>query len=152
MSRKGSDRGGVSLKAYYILAPILESATLKGSSYDQIITWFITTATRTPKVCKIMAFWAIFNSFGPLFYILWGSSYGLVIISLDLQAGQPSSERRHCNESAGPPICCKLSLKNHNALCRCGAYCKLHACPKPHRALVGPRRERISLDLAALME
>ena len=31
--------------------------------------------TWTPKVCKIMAFWAIFNGFGPLFYILWGSRY-----------------------------------------------------------------------------
>ena len=25
-----------------------------------------------PKVCRIMAFWAIFKRFGPLFYLLWG--------------------------------------------------------------------------------
>ena len=31
--------------------------------------------TRTPKVCRIMAFWAIFNGFGPLFYLLWGFRY-----------------------------------------------------------------------------
>ena len=28
-----------------------------------------------PKVCKIMAFWAVINGFGPLFCILWGSRY-----------------------------------------------------------------------------
>ena len=32
--------------------------------------------TWTPKVCKIMAFWAIFGGFGLVFYILWGSRYG----------------------------------------------------------------------------
>ena len=26
-----------------------------------------------PKVCRIMAFWAIFKGFGPLFYLLLGS-------------------------------------------------------------------------------
>ena len=30
------------------------------------------TTTCTPKVCRIMAFWAIFKGFGPLFYLLWG--------------------------------------------------------------------------------
>ena len=30
-------------------------------------------STWTPKVCKIMAIWAVFSGFGPLFYILWGS-------------------------------------------------------------------------------
>ena len=28
--------------------------------------------TRTPNVCRIMAFWAILGGFGPLFYLLWG--------------------------------------------------------------------------------
>ena len=28
--------------------------------------------TWTPKVCRLMAFWAIFRDFGPLFYLLWG--------------------------------------------------------------------------------
>ena len=27
----------------------------------------------TPKVCTIMALWAVFSGFGPLFYMLWGS-------------------------------------------------------------------------------
>ena len=31
----------------------------------------------TPKVCRIMAFWAIFRGFGPLFYLLWGFRVGL---------------------------------------------------------------------------
>ena len=31
------------------------------------------SCTWTPKVCKIMAFWAAFSGSGPLFYILWGS-------------------------------------------------------------------------------
>ena len=26
----------------------------------------------TPKVCRIMAFWAIFRGFGPLFYLVLG--------------------------------------------------------------------------------
>ena len=26
-----------------------------------------------PKVCKLMAFWAVLSGFRPLFYILWGS-------------------------------------------------------------------------------
>ena len=30
------------------------------------------TLTWTPKVCRIMAFWAIFRGFRPLFYLLWG--------------------------------------------------------------------------------
>ena len=29
----------------------------------------------TPKVCTIMAFWAIFRGFGQLFYLLWGFRY-----------------------------------------------------------------------------
>ena len=29
-------------------------------------------AGRTPKVCRIMALWARFMGFGPLFYLLWG--------------------------------------------------------------------------------
>ena len=33
------------------------------------------TGTWTPRVCKIMAFWAVFNAYGLLFYILWGSRY-----------------------------------------------------------------------------
>ena len=28
--------------------------------------------TWTLKVCRIMAFWAIFKGFGPLLYLLWG--------------------------------------------------------------------------------
>ena len=28
--------------------------------------------TWTPKVRRIMAFWAIFRGFGPFFYLLWG--------------------------------------------------------------------------------
>ena len=35
----------------------------------------IAVLTWTPKVCIIMAFWAIFNGFGPLFCILGGSRY-----------------------------------------------------------------------------
>ena len=31
--------------------------------------------TWTPKVCRIMAFWAIFKRFGPLFYLLLGFRY-----------------------------------------------------------------------------
>ena len=31
----------------------------------------------TPKVCKIIAFWAILSGFGPLLYILWGSRVAL---------------------------------------------------------------------------
>ena len=30
-------------------------------------------ATSTPKVCRMMAFWAVFTGFGPLFYIRLGS-------------------------------------------------------------------------------
>ena len=29
-------------------------------------------STWTPKVCRILAFWAIFRGFGPLFYLPWG--------------------------------------------------------------------------------
>ena len=36
--------------------------------YIHIYTW-------TPKVCRIIAFWAIFRGFGPLFYLLWGFRY-----------------------------------------------------------------------------
>ena len=31
--------------------------------------------TWTPKVCRIMAFWAIFRGFRPLFYLLWGLGF-----------------------------------------------------------------------------
>ena len=30
-------------------------------------------------MCKMMAFWAVFSGFGPLFYILWGSRYSLLL-------------------------------------------------------------------------
>ena len=33
------------------------------------------TTAWTPKVCKLMTFWAVFKGFGPLFYRLWGSRY-----------------------------------------------------------------------------
>ena len=38
--------------------------SLEGSTGPGHHTW-------TPKVCKTMAFWAVLNGFGPLFYILW---------------------------------------------------------------------------------
>ena len=31
--------------------------------------------TWTSEVCRIIAFWAVFKSVGPLFYILWGFRY-----------------------------------------------------------------------------
>ena len=38
---------------------------VKKDTVDTGFTW-------TPKVCRRMAFWAIFKGFGPLFYLLWG--------------------------------------------------------------------------------
>ena len=35
----------------------------------------ISNNTWIPKVCRIMAFWATFRGFGPLFYLLWGFRY-----------------------------------------------------------------------------
>ena len=37
----------------------------------------VQTNTWIPKVCNISAFWAIFRSVGPLFYILLRSRYGI---------------------------------------------------------------------------
>ena len=36
-------------------------------------------STWTPKVCKTMAFWATLSGFGPLFYMFWGSGYGVKV-------------------------------------------------------------------------
>ena len=38
----------------------------------------------TPKVCKIMAFWAVFSGFGPLFYILWGSRWIVILVMVSI--------------------------------------------------------------------
>ena len=34
--------------------------------------FLLSFSTWTPEVCKIIAFWAIFRGFEPLFYLLWG--------------------------------------------------------------------------------
>ena len=34
--------------------------------------FFFCVIAWTPKVCGIIAFWATFRRFGPLFYLLWG--------------------------------------------------------------------------------
>ena len=34
--------------------------------------------TWTPKVCKIMAFWAVFSGFGPLFFHTSGVQVGMI--------------------------------------------------------------------------
>ena len=48
--------------------------------------------TWTPKVCKIMAFWAMFRSFGPLFHILLGSRYSSGVDSRPLRWIYPESQ------------------------------------------------------------
>ena len=41
----------------------------------------------TPKGCKIMAFWAIFRGFGPLFYLLWGFRFMVSCMKRPYMAG-----------------------------------------------------------------
>ena len=45
---------------------------LHRSIYMNIYIYIYILHTWTPKVCKRMAFWALFNVFGPSFYILRG--------------------------------------------------------------------------------
>ena len=56
------------------------------------------TSTWTPKVCRIIAFWAIFRGFGPLFYLLWGFRCQSSLI-LDF-ARRLSAARRWCLDAA----------------------------------------------------
>ena len=54
--------------------------------------------TLTPKVCRIMAFWAIFRSFGLLFYLLLGFRY-----RPRLEAGPHAESRRWPGRSQNDP-------------------------------------------------
>ena len=60
-----------------------DTRSLDYSSDDERVYGTVRTAvgtTYTPKVCRIMAFWAIFRGFGPLFYLLLGSRYRFPLV------------------------------------------------------------------------
>ena len=53
----------VSLNATFLQAEPLHSQEMQDfNRKSKGITW-------TPEVCKILAFWAIYSGFGPLFYV-----------------------------------------------------------------------------------
>ena len=62
----GSSWGVVS--ALSLLKPRARALGFRWGGYIYIYTY-------TPKVCRIIAFWATFKCFGQLFYLLLGSRY-----------------------------------------------------------------------------
>ena len=54
-------------------------------------------STWTPKVCNIVAFWAVFGGFWLLFYILLESRYILFGLNGNIMGAQKSKSKDACH-------------------------------------------------------
>ena len=53
-------------------SPAVHTNNSESRALESKMSWMDANRTWTPKVCRIMAFWATFRGLGPLFYLLWG--------------------------------------------------------------------------------